>query len=179
MLILASTSPRRKEILRRLGYEFKIVDPHIIEVDSRLHPHELPLDISKQKAYAVFNNYPHDSILACDTVVILNQQIIGKPKDHEDAKRILRLLSGTKHVVLSGYTFISKEKEINRTVRTEVYFRKLSEKEIEDYVLTGSPLDKAGAYGIQDGFDFVEKIVGSFDNVMGFPSEDILKHCFK
>lgn len=178
MLILASTSPRRKEILTRLGYDFKIIDPNIIEVNSRLHPHELPLDISRQKAYAVFKNYPNASVLACDTVVILNKQIIGKPLDNEDAKRILRLLSGTKHIVLSGYTFINNKKEINRTVRTEVYFRKLSEKDIEDYVKTGSPLDKAGAYGIQDGFDFVEKIVGSFDNVMGFPSEDIIKYCF-
>lgn len=178
MLILATTSPRRKEILTRLGFSFKAVDPKIVEVNSGLKPYLFPLDMSKQKAYAVFKDYPNDSVLACDTIVILNEQIIGKPADIEDAKRILRLLSGKKHIVLSGYTFINKEKEINRTVRTKVYFRKLSEKEIEDYVQTGSPLDKAGAYGIQDGYDFVEKIVGSFENVMGFPSEDILKHCF-
>lgn len=179
MLILASTSPRRKEILERLGYSFRVVDPKVNEEVMRSEVYNLALDLSKQKAYAVYKQYPNDEILACDTIVILNHKIIGKPKDLEDAKSILRRLSGTKHIVLSGYTFISKDKEVNRTVRTEVYFKKLSEDIIEEYVKTKLPMGKSGAYGIQDGFDFVDKIKGSFDNVMGLPSEDIIKYCFK
>ena len=91
---------------------------------------------------------------------------------------MLKKLSGKKHIVLSGYTFINRNREINRTVRTEVYFRALDDNLILRYIKTGSPLDKAGAYGIQDDFALVERIVGSYDNVMGFPSEDIAKHCF-
>ena len=104
---------------------------------------------------------------------------MGKPKSVEDAKRMLRSLSGEKHVVISGYTYISKEKEVTRTVRTYVYFNKLSEELIDKYVASGSPMDKAGAYGIQDSdFNLVNHIEGSFDNVIGLPVEDIQAHVF-
>ena len=179
MLILASQSPRRHELLRKIRNDFKIISPNIDENGSRKHPHVHPLDVSRLKAYKVFQAYPQDDVLACDTVVIINEQILGKPKDADDAYRMLSLLSGQRHIVLSGYTYINNEMEINRTVKTEVYFKKLSPKLIAEYIKSGLPFDKAGAYGIQDGYDLVERIVGSFDNVMGFPTEDINKHCFK
>lgn len=179
MLILASKSPRRKELLRKICDDFAIISPDIDENESRKNPHDHPLDVSRLKAYEVFKKHPHDDILACDTVVIIDSLILGKPQDEIDAYRMLRMLSGKRHIVLSGYTFINSSKEISRTVKTEVYFKELSDELITSYIKTGSPFDKAGAYGIQDGFDLVDHIVGSFDNVMGFPSEDIKKHCFK
>ena len=178
MLILASKSPRRKELLSRICNVFTIINPDINENESRKHPHEHPLDVSRLKAYRIFQNHPDDDILACDTVVIINDEILGKPRDEKDAYNMLKKLSGRRHIVLSGYTFINQQKEINRTVKTEVYFNELNDDLINQYIKTGSPLDKAGAYGIQDGFPLVERIVGSYDNVMGFPSEDIAKYCF-
>ncbi|HOC80441.1 MAG TPA: Maf family protein [Bacilli bacterium] len=178
MLILASKSPRRKELLSKICRDFVIINPEINENESRQHPHEHPLDVSRLKAYRVFQNHPEDDVLACDTVVIINEEILGKPRDEQEAYQMLRKLSGKRHIVLSGYTFINKYREINRTVKTEVYFNVLDDELIKQYIKTGSPLDKAGAYGIQDGFLLVDHIIGSFDNVMGFPSEDIAKHCF-
>jgi len=178
MLILASQSPRRKELLRKIRDVFTIVVPNINEDESRQHPHEHPLDVARLKAYKVFQSYPHDDVLSCDTVVIIDEQILGKPKDVEDARRMLNLLSGRRHIVLSGYTFINSEKEISRTVKTEVFFHNLSKDTIDAYLKSGLPFDKAGAYGIQDGFDLVDHIIGSYDNVMGLPVEDIARHCF-
>ena len=104
---------------------------------------------------------------------------MGKPHSKEKASEMLHKLSGKKHVVISGYTLISKEKEITRTVRTYVYFNKLSDELIERYIASGSPMDQAGAYGIQDTeFDLVNHIEGSFDNVIGLPVEDIKQHWF-
>lgn len=179
MLILASQSPRRKELLRKIRADFTVIAPNINEDESRQQPHEHPLDVAKLKAYKIFQLHPQDDVLACDTVVIIDDLILGKPKNEKDAIRMLRLLSGRRHIVLSGYTFINNHIEINRTVKTEVYFRHLQDAFIEQYVKTGLPLDKAGAYGIQDGYDLVDHIVGSYDNVMGLPVEDIAQHCFK
>ncbi|MFA7067587.1 MAG: septum formation protein Maf [Erysipelotrichia bacterium] len=179
MLILASKSPRRKELLHKICSDFIVISPDINEDESRKNPHDHPLDVSRLKAYEVFKKYPNDDILACDTVVIIDNLILGKPQDEKDAYHMLKMLSGKRHVVLSGYTYINPLIEINRTVKTEVYFKDLSDDLIANYIKTGSSFDKAGAYGIQDGFDLVDHIVGSFDNVMGFPSEDIKKHCFK
>jgi septum formation protein len=155
------------------------ISPDIDEDESRCQPHEHPLDVSRLKAYKIYQSHPDAQVLACDTVVIIDRQILGKPKDEEDARLMLKLLSGKKHIVLSGYTFIDVKREINRTVKTIVYFANLDDKLIDDYIKTGSPLDKAGAYGIQDGFPLVDHIEGSYDNVMGFPTEDIAKHCFQ
>ncbi len=178
MLILASKSPRRKELFAKICRDFVIINPEIDENESRQHPHEHPLDVSRLKAYRVFQTHPNDDVLACDTVVIINEEILGKPRDENDAYQMLKKLSGKRHIVLSGYTFINKYREINRTVKTEVYFNTLDDDLIRRYIKTGSPLDKAGAYGIQDGFSLVDHIVGSYDNVMGLPSEDIARHCF-
>lgn len=177
MLILASESPRRRELLKKITKDFTVIPSNFDESSVHLEPHDLPSELSKFKAYSVFAKYPNDEVLACDTVVILNGVLMGKPKNKEEAKAMLRALSGKKHVVLSGYTYISKEKEVTRGVKTYVYFNKLSDELIERYIATGSPMDKAGAYGIQDEeFNLVNHIEGSFDNVMGLPVEDISQH---
>jgi len=177
MLILASESPRRRELLKKIKKDFTIIPSNIDESSVHLLPHDLPGELSKLKAYSVFAKYPNDEVLACDTVVILSGVLMGKPKTKEEAKKMLKALSGKKHVVLSGYTFISKEREINRSVKTYVYFNELSDELIDQYIASGSPMDKAGAYGIQDKeFDLVNHIEGSFDNVMGLPVEDIQQH---
>lgn len=180
MIILASASPRRRELIKMLVDEFIVIPSEVDESIIHTEPHALPAELSKLKAYSIFSEHTEDTVIACDTIVILEGKIMGKPKDEEDAKDMLRRLSGKKHVVISGYTYINQEKEITRTVRTYVYFNKLSEETIDAYVKSGSPMDKAGAYGIQDEeFHLVDHIEGSFYNVVGFPVEDIKAHCFK
>ena len=156
MTILASESPRRRELIKKITQEFTVIPANI-----------------------VFQKHPNDKVLACDTVVIIDGQILGKPHSKEQASEMLHKLSGRKHVVISGYTIISKEKEVTRTVRTYVYFNKLSDELIDRYIASGSPMDKAGAYGIQDEeFHLVDHIEGSMDNVVGLPTEDIKAHWF-
>lgn len=179
MIILASESPRRRELIKKITSDFTIIPANIDESILHVPAEDLPGELSKMKAYDVFQKYPNDKVIACDTVVILNGEVMGKPHTKEKAFEMLKKLSGNKHVVISGYTIISKEKEITRTVRTYVYFNKLSDELINKYIETGSPMDKAGAYGIQDKeFDLVNHIEGSFDNVIGLPTEDIKKHWF-
>ena len=179
MTILASESPRRRELIKKITKEFTVIPANIDESVLHIPACDLPGELSKLKAYDIFAKYPNDKVLACDTVVIIDDQILGKPHSKEQAKEMLQKLSGRKHVVISGYTIISKEKEITRTVRTYVYFNKLSDELIDAYIATGSPMDKAGAYGIQDQeFNLVNHIEGSFNNVIGLPTEDIKAHWF-
>lgn len=180
MIILASASPRRKELIKMLTNDFVVIPSDVDESIIHTEPHALPAELSKIKAYSIFSKYPNDTVIACDTIVILDGKIMGKPHSKEEAKQMLQALSNRKHVVISGYTYINKEREITRTVRTYVYFNKLSEETIDAYIKSGSPMDKAGAYGIQDEeFNLVNHIEGSFYNVVGFPVEDIKAHCFK
>ena len=176
MLILASTSPRRKELLKKIRKDFVIVSPKINERDYHFDVFHYALELSRLKAYEVSSRYPNESILACDTVVVLNNTIINKPKDNHDAKRILKLLSNKTHLVISGYTYLNKNKEVNRQVITKVTFNKLSDELINEYVSKGLAKGKAGAYGIQDAYPLVNHIDGSYYNVMGLPIEDIKRH---
>lgn len=179
MIILASQSPRRRELIKKLTTDFVVIPSNVDESVLHISPSALPGELSKLKAYSIFSQYPHDTVLACDTVVILNNELMGKPKTKEEAKAMLHKLSSKKHVVISGYTFINKDKEVTRSVKTYVYFNKLSDELIDSYVESGSPMDKAGGYGIQDKeYDLVNHIEGSYDNVIGLPTEDIKKHCF-
>ena len=179
MTILASESPRRRELIKKITQEFTVIPANIDESILHVPACDLPGELSKMKAYDVFQKHPDDKVLACDTVVIIDGQILGKPHSKEQASEMLHKLSGRKHVVISGYTIISKEKEVTRTVRTYVYFNKLSDELIERYIASGSPMDKAGAYGIQDEeFHLVDHIEGSMDNVVGLPTEDIKTHWF-
>lgn len=178
MLILASSSPRRKELLQLITKDFVVDAPHVEEKDLQVSPEQTPLQESKMKAYAALQAHQHDEILACDTVVILSNRVLGKPKDREAAINMLLAQSGKKQVVVSGYTYIGKGREITRSVATAVYFNKLTREQIEEYVDRFRPFDKAGAYGIQDDYPLIERIEGSYYNVMGLPVEDIKAHVF-
>lgn len=174
MLYLASTSPRRKELLQQIGLEFECL---AIDVDESVVRQESPqcyvARLSKIKAdagLALCEHQPEAVVIAADTTVVIAQQIIGKPQNLEQALAIWRSLSGKKHTVLTGVTLASHQKEQTQVVSTEVYFRELSEQEMIDYWHTGEAQDKAGGYGIQGkGVLFVEKIDGSYSNVVGLP----------
>ncbi len=171
-LILASGSPRRKELLERLGLRFTVCPA---DVDETLVPglsaQEQVMRLSRVKAQAAARTADRDAvILSADTVVVLDGEILGKPRDAADAVRMLSALSGRGHLVLSGVTVWTRGKAETICEETEVYFRDLSRREIAAYVATGEPMDKAGAYGAQ-GYAaiFVERLIGDFYNVMGLP----------
>lgn len=176
MFILASKSPRRAELTKMLVPDFSIIVPDIDENLLVSIPSDTAKIISKYKAYKIFADHPQDTILACDTIVVIEGELLGKPKDAADAYRMLRKLSGKKHHVISGFTLLNPHMEINKNVVTEVYFNDLSDDVINAYIKTGSPFDKAGAYGIQDkAFNLVKEIKGSYYNVMGLPVEELRK----
>ncbi|MDY0214903.1 MAG: Maf family protein [Bacilli bacterium] len=176
MFILASKSPRRQELLKLIVKDFKIMVPDIDENINVSITSDTAKIISKFKAYKIFADNPTATVLACDTIVVIEGELLGKPKNAEDAYRMLRKLSGKKHHVISGFTLLSPNLEINKNIVTEVYFNTLSDETIEAYINTGSPFDKAGAYGIQDeNFNLVSRIKGSYYNVMGLPVEALRK----
>lgn len=181
MLILASASPRRRELLKKLVPSFIAVVPYVDEraLDVVRKAKDLSTEEARLKAYEVFSMNPDDEVLGCDTIVICEGEVLGKPKDKEDAIRMLKKQSGKTTKVLSSYTYISKEKEVSRTVCSEVIFNKLSDEDINAYIEKFQPFDKAGSYGIQDDFPLIKKIEGSYFNVMGLPVEDLAEHVFK
>jgi septum formation protein len=173
--ILASGSPRRIALLRAAGFDFEIVSPAIEESHSEfLTPIELTLFNAFQKATAVANQHSGGVVLGADTVVALGSEIFGKPADIDDARRMLTRLVGKSHEVITGIALLnaSRDQLIIRAVRTRVKFRSLSHSEIEAYLKIAEPLDKAGAYAAQDSPDLIiEKVTGSFSNVVGLPME--------
>jgi septum formation protein len=173
--ILASASPRRIALLRAAGFDFEIVSPAIEESHSEFFtPIELTLFNAFQKATAVANHHPGGVVLGADTVVALGSEIFGKPADLDDARRMLARLVGKSHEVITGIALLqaSHNQLITRAVRTRVKFRSLSDPEIEAYLKTAEPLDKAGAYAAQNSPDLIiEKVTGSFSNVVGLPME--------
>lgn len=174
--ILASKSPRRKELMKLISSDFLIVTEDIDESSSyKLSPIEAVKDIAKRKGEAVDKDYPFDLVISADTIVVYNNKIIGKPNDKADAKKILTLLSDKTHYVYTAYRIKYKDKEIVNYVESEVIFNNLSEDLIDKYIQSGSPLDKAGAYGVQDNdkFPIIKKVIGSIDNVIGFPVNEI------
>lgn len=169
MLILASASPRRAELLRAAGINFTV---RAANVDESVKPDELPRDyvlrLSREKARAVARG--NDLTLGADTTVVINGQIAGKPVDAEDAARMLRALSGRWHEVLTGVTLTRPGKIVSDIASTRVKFAELGQAEISWYVSTGEPMDKAGAYAIQGHASlFIERIEGSYSNVVGLP----------
>ena len=172
-VILASQSPRRRELLERMGVkEFRIQPAKGEErADPALPPEQLVEQLSRQKAEEVAAQFgPEDLILAADTVVSIQGQILGKPKDKEDAFRMLSTLSGREHTVYTGVTVCRGAKRVTEHEATAVRFRSLTPEEIWDYIATGEPMDKAGAYGIQNyGGLLVEGISGDYFNVVGLP----------
>ncbi len=172
MLILASASPRRRELLKLTGEKFRVIPAeNEINPPKTLPPREYAAQSALYKARAVAPLAgAEDVVLGADTVVYADGEIIGKPHGAADAKRILTRLSGTTHSVCTGYALIKGNAEYIGCVVTEVTFRTLSEREIEDYIATGEPMDKAGAYGIQGrAAVFVSRIDGDYFNVVGLP----------
>ncbi len=176
-LILASQSPRRREILQNLGVDFVCDSTDTDEtLIGEYSPQDAVCELSKRKARSCLEKHKNEDvvIISADTVVALDGEIIGKPKDKEDALRILSSLSGNVHEVFTGFTICTHRKSFTDFDMTQVFFRTLSDKEILDYIKTGEPMDKAGAYGIQGkACVFVEKISGNYHNVVGFPISKI------
>ena len=171
-IILASQSPRRRELLTQMGLTYQVRPADIAEhMDRALPPHALVEAISAEKAAAAAANAsPDDLIIAADTVVALDGAVLGKPADELEAFRMLSTLSGGRHQVYTGVTVLAGDEKHTEYEVTDVTFRELSEQEIEDYIRTGEPMDKAGAYGIQGyGALFIEGIQGDYYNVMGLP----------
>ena len=173
-LILASASPRRRELLSRLGLEFTVLATQADEtLLPGLSPREQVIRLSAIKAQAVreaLESRPGQVIVSADTVVVLDDAILGKPKNTAQAAEMLRALSGRAHLVLTGVTVLTEDGPRQLCEETQVFFRPLRETEITAYIRTGEPMDKAGAYGIQGyGALFVEKLIGDYYNVMGLP----------
>lgn len=180
-LILASGSPRRRELLAKMGYAFETCSP---DVDEHVEgfARDIVVTLARRKALAAMAHYKQGVIIASDTLVSLDGAPLGKPEDAADAHRMLRALSGREHEVFTGVCLADAETgrlEV-REVRTGVTFRALDDSEIDAYIATGEPMDKAGAYAIQGGAaSFVEKLDGEFENVVGFPVievSEMLKH---
>ncbi|MGG3524756.1 septum formation inhibitor Maf [Bacillus pseudomycoides] len=170
-LILASGSPRRKELLELAGVPFEIVVSEIEEtIGAYSSPADIVMSLALQKASAVVENHEDSVVLGADTIVTYESRILGKPKDEAEAKEILQLLSGKTHEVYTGIALISKEKTVTFYERTEVTFWELTEEEVDAYIATKEPLDKAGSYGIQGkGSIFVQHIQGDYYSVVGLP----------
>jgi septum formation protein len=178
-IILASASPRRKELLEKIGLKFT-VDPSDFREDLRsdLKPEGLAKYLSIGKASSIALKYPDAIVIAADTIGVLRGKIIGKPHTEEQARHMLLTLSGKSHRVITGFTIIdsASQKSITRIVETRVYIKQMSLMEIFHYVQTGEPLDKAGAYAIQGlGSVIVKKIVGDYYNVMGLPLNSLVE----
>ena len=169
-LILASASPRRKELLGLFHIPFVI---RVADIDETMDQTASPADevgrVSRMKALAV-SREPEDVVIAADTIVVCNHRVLGKPHNPEEAVETLKLLSGRDHQVMTGVTVVRGDRAETFTEVTDLHFRELTEKEIHAYVATGEPMDKAGSYGIQGGAAlFCSHMVGDYYNVMGLP----------
>lgn len=183
-IVLASNSPRRKELMSGLGVDYVVKT--LTDVDESypdtLQGEEIPAYISREKAEAYQSMIePDELLITADTIVWMNGEVLGKPKDREDAIRMLRKLSGASHQVITGVCLTTKGWQNSFTVTTDVTFAVLSEEEIVYYVDKYSPMDKAGAYGVQEwiGFIGVESISGSYYNVMGLPVQKLYRELIK
>ncbi|WP_342432466.1 Maf family protein [Neobacillus sp. FSL H8-0543] len=170
-LILASSSPRRKELLENLQITFTISSSEVDEsFDPSLSPEDIVMELAERKAQAVFNENPESFVLGSDTLVVADNQILGKPANEEDAIGMLKMLSGKQHDVYTGVSILSAKGSSRFYEKTEVWFWELTDEEINFYVQNGEPLDKAGSYGIQQlGSMLVKKINGDYFAVVGLP----------
>ncbi len=178
ILILASASERRQELLSRTGIPYEVIEADIDEIWPRGLPvNEAVITLARRKAEKVVRRFPDRWVLAADTVVTVGRDILQKPTDHRDATRMLRHLSGHAHEVWTGYCLLnqSRERILTGAARTVVIMKVLSDAEIEAYVSTGEPMDKAGAYGIQGrGAMLISEIYGSYTNVVGLPLSEVV-----
>ncbi|HEY7090536.1 MAG TPA: Maf family protein [Tepidisphaeraceae bacterium] len=172
-LVLASRSPRRQELLREAGYDF-VIDPADVDEDDyppEVMPADLALRLARMKSHAVAPRRPEDLILGADTVVAFGDKILGKPEDAAHAREMLRLLSGTTHIVITGVSVVRVETNFSqeKRVMSAVQMRPLTMREIDDYVASGLWQGKAGGYGIQDKDPFVKRLSGCYTNIVGLP----------
>ena len=170
-LILASASPRRQELLKLIGLPFVVRVADIDETMDLTRPaYDEVARVSRLKALAVERENPEDVVIAADTIVVCEGKVLGKPHSPEAARNMLRLLSGRDHQVMTGCTILRGEQAVSFTEVTDLHFRPLSDREIDRYVASGEPMDKAGAYGIQGGAAlFCSHMAGDYYNVMGLP----------
>ena len=173
-IILASKSPRRQELLKLMGIDFRVVLKEVDEsYPTNLSPVEIAIYISEKKAKAFDETIADEIVITADTLVCINDQILGKPDDESHAFEILTTLSGNMHQVITAVSLLKDHQIRSFYEISEVYFKHLTPEQIRYYISTGQPLDKAGAYGIQEwiGLIGIEKIVGSYTNVVGLPTE--------
>jgi septum formation protein len=171
-LILASNSPRRAQLLKQVGLEFRVIVSNVQEVNHSDNPEDHVLQLSLAKARKVANHIDNGLVVGADTIVVLNKKILGKPADQKEAFSMLRFLSGQTHQVFTGFAVVDcpSQRFLNEVESTRVTFRHLSDEEIRRYIQLDHPYDKAGSYGIQDrSAVFVEHIEGDYNNVVGFP----------
>ena len=175
-IILASSSPRRKKILQKLGYNFIIKVPNINEDNtSKLNPIDYVIDVSMRKGLKVHQQYENAFVLSGDTIVEFQNKIIGKPSSNQDAFEVLSLLSGRSHYVISALSLTYNENQINIYDSTRVSFKTLSKEEIKNCINNFHVLDKAGSYNIEDAEEyFIKNIDGCYNNIVGFPEEKFL-----
>jgi septum formation protein len=176
-LLLASASPRRKELLHRLGLKFKVIPSQVEENDVPGLPQEKARTWALLKAEAVVSRHS-GIIIGADTIVVLEGRVLGKPRDEQEAKQMLGQLSGNTHTVITGLALINTRSHLRilESVESKVSFRPLSDEEIDTYIATREPMDKAGAYGIQErGAGFVTRVQGCYTNVVGLPVSCLLK----
>jgi len=182
MLILASSSPRRAKLLQDAGLEFIVEPSHIDEAidDEKLKPQELVLELAKLKALSVAEKYPNDIVLGADTIVVFEDEVLGKPKDEEDAYRMLKMLSGERHVVYTAVVLTRGEQLISFVSEAEVSMKSISDLEIRNYIQTQEPMDKAGAYAIQgEGGNLVDHYKGDFFTIVGLPLKELMENLKK
>lgn len=179
-LILGSKSPRRREILSMVGIDFEVVTKNVDEKVVAKDPKEKVKKIAMKKCNAIFDDYPDNVVLCADTIVLTEKgEVLEKPKDIDDARRMIEDISGTYHYVYTAFIIKSKDKEITHLEETKVFVTKMSKYEIEEYIHTTEPYDKAGAYAIQGLFGkYIEKIEGDYYNVMGLPINKVYE-CLK
>lgn len=180
-IILASKSPRRQELLNLMGLNFSVELKDVDEsYPATLSAPEIAVYIAEKKAKA-FNANPDEIIITADTIVAINGEILGKPRDHQEAQEMLGKLSGSKHEVYTGVSINYKGKIVSFYDQTEVFCRVLNTEEINYYIDNYQPFDKAGSYGVQDwfGLTVVERLNGSYTNVMGLPTEKLYQYLLK
>ena len=182
-IILASKSPRRRELLQGLDLPFEVI---IHEVDE-IFPDDLPIDeipvyLAKLKAEPFYDELTNDTlVITADTIVCIDDLVLGKPIDYEHASSMLRQLSGKKHIVITGVCLTTRNKQVSFSASTDVYFKNLTDSEIDYYLKNYQPYDKAGSYGVQEwiGYIAIERIEGSYFNVMGLPVQRLYEELIK
>ena len=170
-VILASASPRRIELIKKITDDFTVIPSAVDEtVNENIAAEDIPVLLSQRKALDIAKGHPDDTVIGCDTVVISSGKVLGKPTDKDDARRMITELSGHGHTVITGVTIVHKGKAVSFPEITEVVFHTIYESDIEEYINTKEPYDKAGAYAVQGlAGKFVKELIGDYYNVVGFP----------